>query len=73
MAETIVKDAPVEDLTLEANKDTLQFTQGDLKSDFLISTRTTNLQFHPFKDLLKNITHKKRPFLVSNVNGFSSF
>ena len=70
MAETIVKDASVEDLTLEANKDTLQFTQGDLKSDFLISTRTTNLQFYPFKDL-KNITHKKRPFLVSN--GYSSF
>ena len=36
MAETIVKDASVEDLTLETNKDTLQFTQGDLKSDFLI-------------------------------------
>ena len=42
MAETIVKDAPVEDLTLEANKDTLQFTQGDLKSDFLISTINNN-------------------------------
>ena len=63
MAETIVKDASVEDLTLEANKDTLQFTQGDLKSDFLISTRTTNLQFHPFKDLLKTLLTRNGRFL----------
>ena len=59
MAETIIKDAPVEDLTLGANKvvwsaqhtvtsecarpkDTLQFTQGDLKSDCLISTINNN-------------------------------
>ena len=29
MAEKILNDSPVEDLTLEANKERLQFIQGD--------------------------------------------